>query len=132
MNDTVIRIAALCIVLASVETLHGIARATLLVPRIGKRRALKVSIVTGSVLAFCVCYFLVPDIAIKSSAGLVALGSLLAAFMAGFDIILGKLLMKKSWRKIANDFNPATGNYLIYGLALLVSYPWLVMWLTEK
>ena len=127
MHDTVIRIAALCIVLASVETLHGIARAALLVPHIGKRKALKVSIVTGSVLAFCVCYFLVPGIAIKSDAGLLALGVGLAAFMASFDILLGKLLMKKSWRKIAQDFNPATGNYLIYGLVLLISYPWLVI-----
>lgn len=129
MTDTLIRIIALCIVLAGTETLHGIARAALLVPRVGKRKALKISIVTGSLLAFAVCFFLVPDIAIQSNTGLIALGFGLALFMASFDILLGKLLMKKSWRKIANDFNPATGNYLIFGLLLLISYPWLVNWL---
>lgn len=129
MTDTLIRIIALCFVLAGAETLHGIARAALLVPRVGKRKALKISIVTGSLLAFAVCFFLVPDIAVRSNTGLIALGLGLALFMASFDILLGRLLMKKSWRKIANDFNPATGNYLIFGLLLLISYPWLVNWL---
>lgn len=129
MTDTLIRFVALCIILASVETLHGIARAALLVPRVGKRKALKISIMTGSLLAFSVCYLWVPGMAISSSAELIVLGFGLAIFMASFDILLGKLLMKKSWRKIANDFNPATGNYLIFGLLLLISYPWLVNWL---
>ena len=45
MLDDIARIASLCLALAGVETLHGIARTVLLVPRIGKARARKVGIV---------------------------------------------------------------------------------------
>lgn len=125
--DETLRIASLCIALASAETLHGIARAVLLVPRIGKKGALKVAIVTGSLLAFCVCYFLVPGIGISGTTELVALGILIAVFMATFDIALAKLLLKRPWRKVLEDFDPSAGNYLLYGILLMVTYPYLVM-----
>lgn len=41
--DALILILALCVALASAETLHGIARTLLAVPRIGKARALLLS-----------------------------------------------------------------------------------------
>ena len=58
MSYLTLEIVSLCIMLMSVETLHGIARAAILVPRIGKKTALKLSIISGSVLAFIVCYFI--------------------------------------------------------------------------
>jgi hypothetical protein len=54
------------------------------------------------------------------------LGAGLAGFMAGFDIAVGKWLMRKSWAKILPDFNPTTGNYLLYGLLALCFIPLLV------
>lgn len=124
--DQLIRVLSLCIVLAGVETLHGIARTVLLVPRVGKERALKLSIVSGALLAFVVCYLLVPGIGLKTLPGHVYLGLGLALFMAGFDLALGRLLLRRSWSRAFGDFNPATGNYLVFGLALLVAYPALV------
>ena len=61
-SDAIVRIAALCVVLAGAETLHGIARATLVIPRIGKERAIKLSALTGTLLAFATCWMLVPGI----------------------------------------------------------------------
>ncbi|MCZ2407310.1 MAG: hypothetical protein LC097_11360 [Burkholderiales bacterium] len=127
MPDEFVRILALCIALAGVETLHGIFRATVLVPRIGKSRALKLSIVTGSALAFGVCYLLVPGIGVVKSAGLLAIGLVLALFMAGFDIALAKMLLRQPWAKVFQDFDPRTGNYLSFGLLLLVFFPYAVM-----
>ncbi len=124
--DELIRVLSLCIVLAGAETLHGIARTVLLVPRVGKERALKLSIVSGALLAFVVCYLLVPGIGLKTLTGHVYLGLGLALFMAGFDLALGRLLLRRSWSRAFGDFNPATGNYLVFGLALLVTYPALV------
>ena len=49
-GDALLRIACLCVVLAGAETLHGIARTVLVVPRIGKQRALPLSALTGSAL----------------------------------------------------------------------------------
>jgi hypothetical protein len=127
MADEILRIASLCLALAGVETLHGVFRATVLVPRMGKARSLKAGIVTGSALAFGVCYLLVPGTGITSTMGLVALGMVLAVFMAGFDIALAKALLKLPWKKVLQDFDPRTGNYLSLGLALLVFFPYVVM-----
>jgi hypothetical protein len=125
-TDTVVRALALCVVLAGTETLHGIARTVLLVPRLGKDLALKLSIVSGSFLAFAVCYVLVPGVGLTTMGEHLVLGLCLAAFMAMFDLAMGMLLLRRSWRKALQDFNPATGNLLVVGLALLVLFPSLV------
>jgi len=127
--DNWLRIAALCVLLACAETLHGIARTVLVVPRIGKERAIKLSALTGSLLAFAICLWWVPGIGLRGLAAHLALGAGLAAFMAGFDIAIGMLLMRKPWRKVRADFDPATGNYLVFGLAFLAVVPALVWWL---
>jgi predicted transporter len=124
--DSLLRIAALCVVLACAETLHGIARTVLVIPRIGKDRAIKLSALTGSVLAFVICYLLVPPIGLQGVLQNLVLGLVLAAFMASFDIGLGVFVLKKPWSKIAPDFDPRTGNYLVFGLAFLVMVPNLV------
>lgn len=105
--DTLIRIIALCIVLAGAETLHGIARIKLIIPRIGKERAVKLSALTGTVLAFAICWALVPGIGFRSAQAHFVLGLALAAFMAAFDVAIGRWLMRKSWAKIWPDFDPA-------------------------
>ena len=125
-TDAAIRIAALCVVLAGAETLHGIARTVLVVPRIGKERAIRWSAVTGSLLAFLLCLWLVPPIGLRGAPAHLALGLGLAAFMAVFDLAIGRLLMRKAWHKLWPDFDPRTGNYLSLGLAFLVLVPWLV------
>jgi len=127
VSEEIIRIISLCVVLASAETLHGIVRATVLVPRIGKKRALKVAIVTGSILGFAVCYLLVPAVGLTDATDLISLGFLLALFMASFDVALAKLGLKLPWAKVLRDFDPRTGNYLILGLLLLVGFPYLAM-----
>jgi hypothetical protein len=106
--------------------LHGIARTVLVVPRIGKEAALKASIFTGSALALGICFLFVPGIGLQGLGPHLGLGVLLSAFMASFDMAVGKFVMRKSWPKIMADFNPGTGNYLLYGLFAMVSFPALV------
>lgn len=48
--------------------------------------------------------------------------------MAGFDIAIGKWLMRNLWAKIWPDFDPRTGNYLLYGLLALWLIPLGVWW----
>ena len=127
--NTLLLILYLCVVLAGAETLHGIARTVWAVPRIGKERALKLSALTGSVLAFVICWLLVPPMALQGALQHVLLGLTLAVFMAAFDLAIGRLVMRKAWQKLWPDFNPATGNYLLYGLLFLCVAPLLVSWL---
>lgn len=121
------RVLALAVVLACAETLHGIARTVLVVPRMGKERAIKLSALTGSALAFGICSLLVPPMGLDGVAPLLGLGVFLAVFMAAFDIAVGRWLMRKAWHKIWPDFNPATGNYLLWALLFLCGAPLLVM-----
>ena len=125
-SDALLRVCALCVVLAGAEMLHGIARTTLITPRIGKERAIKLSALTGSLLALAICFALVPGIGLQSPQAHLLLGIFLVAFMASFDIAVGKWLMRKSWAKIWPDFNPSTGNYLLYGLLAMCFMPLLV------
>ena len=126
--DSLLRAAALCLLLACAETLHGIARTTLLVPRIGKERAIKLSALTGTLLAFGICWWWVPGIGLRSAGAHLVLGLGLAGFMAGFDAAIGRWLMRKSWAKIRPDFDPRSGNYLLFGLLGLCVIP-LLVWL---
>lgn len=126
-EDLALRFISLCLALAGAETLHGIARASILVPKIGKQNALKVSIVTGSMLAFGICFLLVPGIRLEKPTELLCLGLFLALFMASFDIALAKLILRLPWGKVLKDFDPRTGNYLLFGLIGLVFWPYVVM-----
>lgn len=123
-----LHLLALCVMLAAVETLHGIARTVWLAPRLGKARALKLSVVSGSLLAAGVCAWGVPPLVAAGMPPLV-LGVLLACFMAGYDIVLGLTLLRRRWAQLRQDFNPATGNYLSLGLIVLAALPWLLTWL---
>jgi hypothetical protein len=119
-------ILALCVLLASAETLHGIARTVWVVPRLGKDVALRLSVVTGTALAAAICWFYVPTLGLRGALPHLALGWALAAFMASFDVALGLWLLRKPWRKVRSDFDPRSGNYLLFGLIALSGVPWMV------
>ncbi len=127
----VLRIASLCVALAGAETLHGIVRTVWLARKLGKERAIKVSVVSGTTLALLVCYILVPGIGLQGPRQHLILGAVLAAFMATFDIAFGKLVMRFSWQRVFRDFNPSSGNYLSLGLATLTLIPVFVWWLRQ-
>jgi hypothetical protein len=122
-----IKILCICLMLASVETLHGIARTVFIVPRIGNRRAKQYSVISGTLLAFAVCYVMVPWLDLYVGYQLILVGLVLSIFMALFDITLARFVVKLKWESIINDFNPAKGNYLILGLLFLVFIPYAVM-----
>jgi hypothetical protein len=122
-----LNIMALCVTLAGVETLHGILRNAFLAPKIGTKRAKKLSLISGTILLFLVCYLWVPRLGLVNPGSLLALGLLLAIFMALFDMLLGRYVIKLRWRVIFKDFDPRQGNYLVFGLLLLVFIPLMVM-----
>ena len=126
MIELALRTASLCLLLAGVKTVHGIARMRLLVPRIGLRRAQQISILTGSLLAFAVCHAAVPSFGLHDPGSLLGLGAVLSGFMAAFDILIGRYAAQRSWRLVLEDFDPRRGNLLSVGLLALLLVPWLV------
>lgn len=131
-HDTALRVLALCVALASAETLHGIFRTVWVTPRLGKERAIKLSALTGTALAFGICWLSVPGIGLATWAQHAALGVWLALFMAGFDIAIGRFVMRKQWAKIWPDFDPRTGNYLLFGVIALALTPMLLFALRDR
>lgn len=123
MMSLVLKLLGWCLTLAAVETLHGIIRNAFIAPRIGTKKAKRWSIISGSLLAFTVCYLWVPTLRLHAIAPLLLLGLLLAVFMALFDILLARYVIKQKWRVIGKDFNPRYGNYLLIGLGLLIFMP---------
>ncbi len=130
--DLAVHFISLCVMLAGFETLHGIARTVWLAPRLGKQRALRWSIVSGSALAFGVCWWRVPGFGLHTPAEWLALGAGAALFMASFDVALAHWLLRRPWSRAFDDLNPATGNLLCFGLVWLSVAPWLVMVLRAR
>lgn len=122
----VLKILCLCVAMAAAETLHGIARNIFVVPRIGNRRAKQYSIISGTLLAFAVCYLMVPWLENSGARRLLVVGAILSLFMASFDIVLARFVAKQGWRQVLGDFNPAKGNFLTLGLILVVFIPYAV------
>jgi len=83
-----IKVLCLCLMLAGVETLHGVARTVFVVPKIGNKRARQYSVISGTLLAFAVCFVMVPWLDVHEGYSLIFIGLILTVFMALFDIIL--------------------------------------------
>jgi hypothetical protein len=128
---TIVRLAlsllALCFTLAGVETLQGIFRNALIAPRLGTKKAKQLTLISGTLLMFLICYFWIPGLQIEEIGPLLGVGLLLASFMALFDLVLGRYLMGMKWRVVLKDFDPRAGNYLIVGLLVLGFIPLMVM-----
>ncbi len=117
----------LCFTLAGVETLQGIFRNAIIAPRIGTKQAKQLTLVSGTLLMVIICYVWIPGLGLERTVPLLLVGLLLASFMAVFDMVLGRYLIKMKWRVVLKDFDPRQGNYLLVGLSVLVFIPLMVM-----
>lgn len=123
MIPLAVKLTGLCLTLAAVETLHGLIRNGMIAPRLGVKKSKRWSIVSGSLLAFVVCYVWVPALGIQRILPLLLVGLLLSAFMALFDVLLARYVFKFRWQAILKDFDLRRGNYLPLGLIALVFMP---------
>lgn len=122
-----VKILCLCVATAAGETLHGIVRNVLVVPKLGLslKKAKQYSIVTGLILSFIICYVMVPWLESTAESELIMIGVMLSLFMAMFDIILARYVIKQKWTTVISDFNVAKGNYLVIGLIVMIFLPYL-------
>ena len=106
------KIACLYIVVASSETLNGIARTVYLNKRLGVMNAKRISMVSALSLCLPICYFYVPTMRINNDGHLLFLGISLSSFMLIFDLVLSRLVFKVKWSAIVDEFNLFKGNLL--------------------
>lgn len=123
----VLELIVLGLTLAGAETLHGIFRNAVVAPRLGTKRAKQLSLISGTLILFVICYFWIPHLGLTSAGPLLAVGLFLALFMGLFDLVLARYLMKLRWKIVLRDFDLRQGNYLLVGLLILSGIPLMVM-----
>jgi hypothetical protein len=119
----IIKIACFCVLVASGETLNGIARTLFLNRHVSVKNAKKISILSALLLCLLICFFYVPTIGITTDKGLFLLGISLSSFMLLFDIVLGRFVMKARWSTIMDELNIFKGNLLGVGLIVMACCP---------
>jgi len=119
----IVKIICFYILVASFETLNGIARTVWLNKRLGILMAKRVSMLPALFLCLMACYFYVPVTGITTDNGLILLGVSLSLFMLMFDIVLGRLVAKAAWSVILDELNIFKGNLPGLGMAVMAFCP---------
>ncbi len=96
----IVKIVCLYVLVASGETLNGIARTIYLNKRIGVINAKRVSMLSGLSLCLLICYLYVPQMSIKSDRNLLFLG-IHCHYLCLFLILYwGVLLLRQNGQRL--------------------------------
>jgi hypothetical protein len=112
------------LLIAVLETLHGIARTLWLTPLLGDALARQLAIVSAMAIVFIVALLTIRWIDARGARRKLIVGLQWLLLMVGFDVLLGRSL-GYSWERILGDFNPLAGGFLGLGMATMVIAPWL-------
>jgi hypothetical protein len=111
------------LLIAALETLHGIARTLWLAPLLGDQLARQLAIVSAIVIVFVVALLTIRWIDARGGGRKLIVGLQWLVLMVGFDVLLGRSL-GYSWERILGDFNPLAGGFLGVGMATMLVAPW--------
>lgn len=113
---------AVWLVIMLVETLHGLLRGLLLVPRVGEEMAGRIGWPIGLVIVLGISLALAPWMAIRDTSALLRLGGLWAVLTLIFEVTIG-LLRGLDLPRLLAEFNPLAGGLAIYSLAIMFLAP---------
>ena len=120
----------LVIILA--ESIHGILRTIFLEPFVGDFRARQIAVFTGALFILIIAFVSIRYIRAANQRQLIAVGFLWLVLTVGFEIVLGRAVMKVSWERILSDYDIAAGGLLPFGLIVLTLAPLIVSALRKK
>lgn len=120
------------LVIIAAETIHGVLRGLLLVPLVGDLPARQIGVFVGSLLILTVAYFFIQWIAARTKLQLLGVGLLWVVLTVLFEIGLGRLVLGLPWERITEDYNPARGGFLAFGLLFMAVSPLLAARLRAK
>ena len=113
---------AVWLVIMLVETLHGLLRGLLLVPRVGEDMAGRIGWPIGLVIVLGISIALAPWMATRDTSALLRLGVLWALLTLTFEVTIG-LLRGFDVPRVLAELNPLTGGLAIYSLAVMFLAP---------
>lgn len=113
------------------ETIHGVLRGLLLVPRVGEASAGRIGLLVGTALVLIVTFLFIRWIGLRKGTALLVLGAVWALLTGVFDILIGLLRGFNAARVIA-EINPLAGGPMIYSLCVMFIAPWLCAWMAGR
>ena len=109
----------------AVESLHGALRQIFLAPLIGDFPARRIVFFTGMGLIFLITCLFIRWIDAPSTKALLAAGLLWAAVTLTFEFAAGIFVLNYSTERLIEDYDPARGGLMGFGLLFMVFAPFL-------
>lgn len=113
---------AVWLLIAAAETVHGTLRTLFLVPRVGDLASRQIGVFTGSLMILLIAVLTIGWIGARRPRSLAALGGLWLVLMLAFEVTLGRAF-GLSWARIAADYRPSEGGFMLVGMAVLALAP---------
>ncbi len=110
------------LLIAVAEALHGTLRTLFLTPLLGDLPSRQLGVLTGSLIILAIASLSVLWIGAVTTRQWLAVGLMWVVLMVAFEIGLGRLL-GLSWERLASDYDPRQGGYMLAGLAVLALAP---------
>jgi hypothetical protein len=114
-------------VIMLVETLHGVLRGALVVPRIGATAAERLGWPVAAVLVLVISVLLIRWTGIRGKAPLLRLGAAWAVLTVGFELLVG-VLRGLDGQALLAALDPRSGT-VAWSAALMLLTPLLAAWL---
>jgi hypothetical protein len=117
-----LRALAVWLLIMVAETLHGIVRQFYVAPLIGDLPARQAAVITGSLIVFAIAWLCIRWIGARTFGDQLKVGAAWVALIVAFDLALGTWL-GFSMQRLLQDFNPAAGGFLGFGLLFTLFAP---------
>lgn len=119
------------LLIALLETVHGILRGLWLVPALGEAAAQRLGFAIGCALVLAVAWATSRWLGAATRAAQWQAGLLWLLLMLGFELAIGRA-RGFGWERIAAEFDPRQGGLMLVGLLLMGLAPLLGAWLRER
>jgi len=117
------RAFAIWVLMMGIETVHGVLRTTLLVPRVGDVPARQIGVFSGSLLVLAVTYLSMGWLRLDRGRERIAVGILWALLTLAFELVLGRLVLGYPWSRLTADYDLAHGGLMSLGLLVMIFAP---------
>jgi len=122
------RALAVWLLIAVLETVHGIVRGLWLVPALGEPAAQRLGFAVGSVLVIVVAWATSGWLGAATRRTQLQAGALWLLLMLGLELAVGRA-RGFGWARIAAEFDPRQGGWMLFGLLLMFFAPILGAWM---
>jgi hypothetical protein len=122
------RALAVWLLIAALETAHGIVRGLWLEPALGAAAAQRLGFALGCVIVVGTAWATSRWLGASTRAAQWQAGLLWLLLMLGFELAVGRA-RGFGWQRIAAEFDPRQGGLMLLGLLLMFLAPMLGAWL---